>query len=197
MEKSGRRRAIPRKDRISRAGKARAGGAPEGGGPEMIQSTLCYIERGGSYLMLHRVKKERDANRDKWIGVGGKFEDKESPEDCVRREVREETGLVLKECRYRGIVTFVSDEWETEYMHLFTAPAPEGDAWPRGGDAPLCDEGVLEWVPKERVPELPIWEGDRIFLRLLAQEHPFFSLKLEYRGERLVSAVLDGKALEG
>ncbi|HQQ89812.1 MAG TPA: NUDIX domain-containing protein, partial [Oscillospiraceae bacterium] len=88
----------------------------------MIQSTLCYIEYGGNYLMLHRVKKEHDANQDKWIGVGGKFEDKESPEDCMLREVREETGLVLKEYRYRGIVTFVSDEWETEYMHLFTAP---------------------------------------------------------------------------
>nr|HPR40680.1 NUDIX domain-containing protein [Oscillospiraceae bacterium] len=97
----------------------------------MIQSTLCYIERGGDCLMLHRVKKEHDANKDKWIGVGGKFEDKESPEDCMLREVREETGLVLKEYRYRGIVTFVSDEWETEYMHLFTAPAPE-EGLPQG-----------------------------------------------------------------
>lgn len=161
----------------------------------MIQSTLCYIERGGSYLMLHRVKKERDANKDKWIGVGGKFEYGESPGDCVLREVREETGLALQEYRYRGIVTFVSDEWESESMHLFTASAPEEGVLPRGG-VPACDEGELEWVPKEKVPELPIWAGDRIFLRLLAEEHPFFSLKLEYRGERLISAVLDGKVLE-
>lgn len=162
----------------------------------MIQSTLCYIEYGGDYLMLHRVKKEHDANKDKWIGVGGKFEDKESPEDCMLREVREETGLVLKEYRYRGIVTFVSDEWETEYMHLFTAPA-QGEDLPQGdGNAPSCDEGDLEWVPKQQILQLPIWEGDRIFLQLLAEEHPFFSLKLEYRGERLVSAVLDGKSLK-
>lgn len=162
----------------------------------MIQSTLCYIERGGAYLMLHRTKKEHDANKDKWIGVGGKFEEKESPEECMLREVREETGLVLKEYRYRGLVTFVSDEWETEYMHLFTAPTP-GEGLPQNrGNIPFCDEGDLEWVPKRKISELPIWEGDRIFLRLLAEEHPFFSLKLEYRGERLVSAVLDGKTLE-
>lgn len=162
----------------------------------MIQSTLCYIEHEENYLMLHRTKKEHDANRDKWIGIGGKFEDKESPEDCVLREVREETGMVLSEYRYRGIVTFVSDEWETEYMHLFTAQAPEESLPPSGEDMPRCDEGDLEWVPKKKILQLPIWEGDRIFLRLLAEKHPFFSLKLEYRGERLVSAVLDGKSLK-
>ncbi len=154
----------------------------------MKNTTLCYIERGGAYLMLHRVKKEHDENRDKWIGVGGKFEDKESPEDCLLREVREETGLTLTRYAYRGIVTFVSDLWPTEYMHLFTADGFTGDLRP-------CDEGDLEWVPKERIADLPIWAGDKIFLRLLTEDVPFFSLKLCYEGERLVQAVLDGRAL--
>ncbi len=154
----------------------------------MKNTTLCYIERDGAYLMLHRVKKEHDENRDKWIGVGGKFEDKESPEDCLLREVREETGLTLTRYAYRGIVTFVSDLWPTEYMHLFTADGFTGDLRP-------CDEGDLEWVPKERIADLPIWAGDKIFLRLLTEDVPFFSLKLCYEGERLVQAVLDGRAL--
>lgn len=138
--------------------------------------------------MLHRVKKQNDINHDKWIGVGGKFEERESPEDCVLREVLEETGLALTEYRYRGIVTFLSDRYETEYMHLFTA-----SGWT--GDLRDCDEGVLEWVKKDAVPDLPIWDGDEIFLRLLAEEHPFFSLKLSYAGDRLIEAVLDGKPL--
>lgn len=150
--------------------------------------TLCYIERDGCYLMLHRVKKKNDINHDKWIGVGGKFEDKESPEECMLREALEETGLTLTAYRYRGIVTFVSSEYETEYMHLFTA-----DAWT--GSLIECSEGALEWVRKEDVPALPIWEGDKIFLRLLAEDAPFFSLKLSYEGERLTAAVLDGKPL--
>ena len=154
----------------------------------MKNTTLCYIERDGAYLMLHRVKKEHDENRDKWIGVGGKFEDKESPEDCLLREVREETGLTLTRYAYRGIVTFVSDLWPSEYMHLFTADGFTGDLRP-------CDEGDLEWVPKERIADLPIWAGDKIFLRLLTEDVPFFSLKLCYEGERLVQAVLDGRAL--
>lgn len=154
----------------------------------MKNTTLCYIERDGAYLMLHRVKKEHDENRDKWIGVGGKFEDKESPEDCLLREVREETGLALTRYAYRGIVTFVSDLWPTEYMHLFTADGFTGDLRP-------CDEGDLEWVPKERIADLPLWAGDKIFLRLLTEDVPFFSLKLCYEGERLVQAVLDGRAL--
>ena len=154
----------------------------------MRNTSLCYIERDGRYLMLHRVKKEHDENRDKWIGVGGKFEDKESPEDCLLREVREETGLALTRYAYRGIVTFVSDLWPTEYMHLFTADGFTGDLRP-------CDEGDLEWVPKERIADLPIWAGDKIFLRLLTEDVPFFSLKLCYEGERLVQAVLDGRAL--
>ena len=156
----------------------------------MKMTTLCYPERNGCYLMLHRTKKENDENRDKWIGVGGKFEYGESPEDCVKREVLEETGLTLTSYRYRGIVTFVSDEWETEYMHLFTADGYEGEMIE-------CNEGTLEWVDNARIPTLPAWEGDRIFLELIADEKtPFFSLKLTYEGEKLTEAVLDGEKME-
>ena len=154
----------------------------------MRNTTLCYIRRGGDTLLLHRVKKENDENRDKWVGIGGKFEEGESPEDCLLREVREETGLTLDAWRYRGIVTFVSDEWGTEYMHLFTSDAFHGEVRD-------CDEGVLEWLPWERLPQLPIWEGDRIFLRLIDEDAPFFSLKLRYTGDRLAEAVLNGKLL--
>ena len=157
----------------------------------MINTTLCYIRRGEEYLLLHRIKKKNDLNQDKWIGVGGKFEDGESPEDCVLREAREETGLTLTRYRYRGLVTFVSDRWPTEYMHLFTA-----DGWT--GELRECDEGVLEWVPRDRLLQLPHWEGDPIFLELIAREDvPFFSLKLRYEGETLAEAVLDGKHLKG
>ncbi|MBQ9851603.1 MAG: 8-oxo-dGTP diphosphatase [Ruminiclostridium sp.] len=154
----------------------------------MKNTTLCYIQREGQYLMLHRVKKKNDVNQDKWVGIGGKFEDKESPEDCLLREVQEETGLTLTSYAYRGLVTFVSDQWETEYMHLFTADAFEGEIGP-------CDEGNLEWVDKDKVKALPIWVGDKIFLDLLTQEVPFFSLKLAYEGETLVEAVLNGQEL--
>ena len=154
----------------------------------MRNTTLCYIRRDGEVLLLHRVKKEHDENRDKWIGIGGKFEPGESPEDCLLRETREETGLTLDAWRYRGIVTFVSDEWGTEYMHLFTSDAFHGELKD-------CEEGVLEWLPWETLPRLPIWEGDRIFLRLIDEDAPFFSLKLRYRGDRLVEAVLNGKVL--
>ena len=157
-------------------------------GDTMKNTSLCYIERDGCYLMLHRTKKVNDENHDKWIGVGGKFEEGESPEECMLREVQEETGLTLTAWRYRGIVTFVSDEWGGEYMHLFTA---DGYA----GQIRSCDEGELEWIEKQRLLSLPIWEGDKIFLRLLDSEQPFFSLKLCYEGERLVSASLDGKAM--
>lgn len=155
-----------------------------------INSTLVYLENAaGEYLMLHRVKKKNDINHDKWIGVGGKFEQGESPEDCALRETREETGLQLTDYRYRGIVTFDYEGRETEYMHLFTA-----NRWT--GEQIRCDEGDLEWVSKDKVQDLPIWEGDRIFFRLLAQERPFFSLKLSYdTTDRLTSAVLDGKEL--
>ena len=154
----------------------------------MKNTTLCYIERGDSYLLLHRVKKENDLNRDKWIGVGGKCEENESPEECVCRETLEETGLRLTDYRYRGIVTFVSDRWEGEYMHLFTAAGFEGEP----GD---CDEGTLEWVRKSDFAALPQWEGDKIFLRLLEEGAPFFSLKLCYAGDSLVYAALNGEQL--
>ena len=154
----------------------------------MRNTTLCHIEKDGKYLMLHRVKKKNDLNLDKWVGIGGKFEDKESPEECNLREVAEETGLTLDSCRYCGIVTFVSDKWETEYMHIF-----HSDSF--SGTLAECDEGVLEWVDKEKLYDLPIWEGDKIFLRLIEQKAPFFSLKLEYVGDRLVNAVLNGKKL--
>lgn len=153
-------------------------------------TTLCYLERGDEYLMLHRVKKENDLNHDKWIGIGGKFEDQESPEDCLLREAREETGLTLTDYRYRGLVTFVSDRWPTEYMHLFTARG-----WT--GEQTACDEGDLEWIKKSDLLSLPLWEGDKIFLRLLDEGSPFFSLKLQYEGETLVLAVLNGKPLAG
>lgn len=155
----------------------------------MKNVTLCYIERGDEYLMLHRVKKKNDVNQDKWIGVGGKFEDKESPEDCILRETMEETGLRLTDYRYRGLVTFVNTIYETEYMHLFTATGWEGEI----GE---CSEGNLEWVRKSEVPNLPIWEGDKIFLKLLADEEPFFSLKLSYAGDVLVGAVLNGRKMD-
>ena len=156
----------------------------------MKNTTLCYIENpAGEYLMLHRVKKKNDVNHDKWIGVGGKFEEGESPEECLLREVWEETGLTLTGYRFRAVVTFVADGWDTEYMHLFTAAGYTGTL-------KECDEGNLEWVPKEKVYDLPIWEGDKLFFRLIEDpDGPFFSLKLEYRGDALVRAVLDGKEL--
>ena len=153
-----------------------------------INSTLIYIERGDEYLMLHRTKKENDLNRDKWIGVGGKFERDESPEECMLREAKEETGLTLTRWRYRGLVTFVSDVWPTEYMHLFTA-----DAWT--GQLRTCDEGELAWIKREKLLSLRLWEGDKIFLRLLGSDEPFFSLKLRYEGDRLVLARLNGEQL--
>ena len=153
-----------------------------------VNSSLIYVERGDEYLMLHRTKKENDLNRDKWIGIGGKFEDGESPEECMLREAREETGLTLTRWRYRGIVTFVSDEYETEYMHLFTA-----DRWT--GSPRECDEGELEWIKKSDLLSLKLWEGDKIFLRLLDTDEPFFSLKLKYAGDVLTFAALNGKEM--
>ena len=155
-----------------------------------INSTLCYLERGDEYLMLHRVKKKNDVNHDKWIGVGGKFEEGESPEECVLRECREETGLTLTEWRYRGIVTFVSDQAPTEYMHLFTATG-----WT--GTPIVCDEGELAWIAKRKLRSLPMWEGDKLFLDLLDRDEPFFSLKLRYEGEHLAEAALNGRPIKG
>lgn len=145
----------------------------------MKMSTLCYIERDNQYLMLHRVAKDNDPNKDKWIGVGGKFEENESPDECLLREVEEETGLKLTKYRARGIVTFVSDQWETEYMHLYTATEFEGTI----GE---CAEGILEWVDKDQIYCLNLWEGDKVFLEELRKNDKFFRLKLVYEGEKLV-----------
>lgn len=154
----------------------------------MLNTTLCYISRGSEYLMLHRVKKQNDVNRDKWIGIGGKFEPDESPDECLLREAKEETGLTLTSWRYRGIVTFVNTVCESEYMHLFTADDYEGKI-------KQCDEGVLEWIDRKRLYDLTLWDGDRIFLKLLETDEPFFSLKLCYDGDELKSAVLNGKRI--
>lgn len=154
----------------------------------MKLTTLCYIEKDGCYLMLHRVKKEVDINKEKWIGIGGKFEEDESPEECLLREAMEETGLKLTSYRLRGIITFLSDRWYTEYMFLYTADGFEGEL-------KECDEGTLKWVKKEDVDKLNLWEGDRIFLDLLRQEVPCFSLKLQYEGDKLVLGALNGERI--
>ena len=154
------------------------------------ESTLCYIEKDGKYLMLHRTVKENDVNKDKWIGVGGHFEYGESPEECLLREVKEETGYTLTSWKYRGIVTFVYGEDTVEYMSLYTADRFSGDPIP-------CDEGELEWVEKERLYDLELWEGDKIFFRLLDQGQEFFSLKLVYDTEDVLKyAALDGIPLD-
>jgi len=156
----------------------------------VFNCTLCYLENDkDEYLMLHRVKKKNDVNHDKWIGVGGKFEADESPEECLLREVREETGLTLTGYRFRAVITFVAEGHETEYIYLYTA-----DQWT--GEMIECNEGDLEWIPKGKVCDLPIWEGDKIFFRLIENpDSPFFSLKMAYRGDELVQAALDGKEL--
>ena len=154
----------------------------------MINSTLCYVTRGDEVLMLHRVKKKNDLNRDKWIGIGGKFEPGETPDECLLREAKEETGLTLTDWRCRGVVTFLSDRWEGEYMYLFTADGFEGEI-------SECSEGDLQWVSRAFLDRLPKWEGDRIFLDLLWQDAPFFLLKLRYEGENLAEAVLNGKKI--
>ena len=151
-------------------------------------TTLCYLHRDDETLMLHRVKKKNDLNEGKWVGVGGKLEAGESPEDCLMREVREETGLLLTSFRFRGLVTFVSDRWGTEYMCLYTADGFTGELTD-------CAEGVLRWIPDSELDSLPMWEGDRIFFRLLQEEAPFFSLKLCYEGDNLTDAFLNGSAI--
>lgn len=154
----------------------------------MNDTTLCYIERGAQYLMLHRTKKKNDINQDKWSGVGGHFEPGETPEQCLLREAWEETGFTLTEYRYRGIVHFHSDSAPAEDMHLFTATA-----WT--GEQKICDEGDLEWIDKSQLMELTVWEGDRIFLRLLDENIPFFNLTLNYHGEHLAGAILNGEVI--
>lgn len=151
----------------------------------MELTTLCYIEKEDSYLMLHRVSKKNDVNKDKWIGVGGHFEAGESPEDCLLREVKEETGLKLTSYRFRGILTFLFNENEAEYICLYTADGFEGEMKP-------CDEGTLEWVQKSKISELNLWEGDKLFFELLEKNKPFFSMKLTYQGDMLVDCELNG-----
>jgi 8-oxo-dGTP diphosphatase len=146
----------------------------------MKETSLCYIEKDGCYLMQHRVKKENDLNHEKWVGVGGKFEGEESPEECVLRETLEETGLTLTSYRYRAVITFISDQWEGEHMHLFTADGFTGEMLSE------CPEGELVWVPKDEVERLPIWEGDRLFFDYLKKDVGFFTMKLVYQGEKLV-----------
>ena len=146
----------------------------------MKMTTLCYRENNDCYLMLHRTKKKKDVNKDKWIGVGGHAEGNETPQECLLREVKEETGLLLTSYKFRGLITFISDEYEAEMMCLFTADGYTGELI-------TCDEGELEWVKKSDVPQLPTWEGDAQFLKLLLEdEKRFFAMKLRYEGERLV-----------
>ena len=155
----------------------------------MINTTLCYITRGDQVLMLHRTKKKNDINQDKWIGIGGKFEGTEAPEECLLREAREETGLTLTAWRCRGVITFLTDNpQDGEYMYLFTADGFEGDL-------KECNEGDLQWVSRDFLDQLPKWEGDQIFLDLLWQDAPFFLLKLRYDGDKLTEAILDGKKI--
>lgn len=143
-------------------------------------TTICYIERDNKYLMLYRNKKENDLNEGKWIGVGGKFEEKESPDECLLREVEEETGLTLTEYKLRCLVTFVSDKWETEHIYVYSATKFEGEIQE-------CNEGVLKWIDKDKIFDLPIWEGDRIFLERMQKEKDFFTIKLEYEGNKLIN----------
>ena len=155
---------------------------------EFLQTTLCYLEKDGCYLMLHRVKKKNDANHDKWVGVGGKLEPGEDADACVRREVWEEAGLTLQAPAYRGIVDFFCDPWPAERMHLYTCTTFSGIMTD-------CDEGTLEWIPKDKVNQLPIWQGDKLFFKLLNENAPFFHLELYYRGDALIKAVLDGQEI--
>lgn len=145
----------------------------------MRLTTICYIEQDGNYLMLHRTKKENDQSHDKWLGVGGKFEKDESPDECILREVKEETGLTLTSYQLRGVMTFVSDIWETEYMFIYTADRFEGELT-------KCSEGDLQWIKKTEVMNLKLWEGDKIFLKKLIDGDGFFTVKMEYEGEKLV-----------
>lgn len=158
-------------------------------------TTLCYIEQDDSYLMMHRISKKNDVNKGKWIGVGGHFEAGESPEDCLLREVYEETGLKLTSWKYRGIVTFIFEDEPAEYMSLYTADGFEGSVTKPDGTMIECSEGKLAWIKKPELDSLNLWEGDKIFLRLLAEDEPFFSLKLTYEGDTLLEAVLNGKTV--
>ena len=154
----------------------------------MKETTLCYIQNNNKYLMLHRIKKEEDVNKDKWVGIGGRLEDGESSEQCILREALEETGLTLTSYQYRGIVYFKSDVYEDEKMHLYTADGYEGELIE-------CDEGVLEWIDRDKMYDLPMWEGDKIFLGLIRTDAKFFNLVLEYKGDKLVYASVNNNKI--
>lgn len=152
----------------------------------MINTTLCYIEKDNAYLMMHRIKKQNDLNKDKWVGVGGKFLENEMPDECVVRETYEETGLKLTDYRLRGIVVFISDVYEGEFMYLYTANGYTCDVPDWDGSLPECNEGVLEWVPKDEIKNLPIWEGDKLFFEELDEDNGFFIMKLKYEKDNLI-----------
>lgn len=157
----------------------------------MKRTTLCYIENNGKWLMLYRNKKPDDPNKGKWLGIGGKIEDGETPEECNYREVLEETGIILKSAVYRGIIEFRSDTYEDEKMYLFTSDDFEPkdkltrDIFRQSGeyDLPACDEGELKWIPKEDVHDLPMWEGDRAFIEKLIEGTDRILMTLQYTGE--------------
>ena len=165
------------------AGRSLAGAVLEPCRKAYKMTTLCYIRKGDSYLMLYRNRKENDENEGKWIGIGGKVEEGETPEQCVRREVFEETGLTLLEYSFRGIVTFVNDVWDNEYMMLYEGTAFSGELRSE------CDEGELAWIPFDRIMDLPLWEGDRVFLRKLIGGEADAGCRLEYQGDHLISAL--------
>ena len=152
----------------------------------MKETTLCYVQKDNNYLMLHRIKKEEDVNEGKWIGIGGRIEEGETPEQCLVREAKEETGLLLTSYQYRGIVHFRSEDYEDEEMHLFTADAFEGELTE-------CNEGVLKWIDRDKLYDLPMWEGDKLFLGLIRSKSKFFDLTLQYKKDKLVSATLNGE----
>ena len=149
----------------------------------MKVTTLCYIEKDDSYLMLYRNKKENDQSQGKWLGVGGKMEEGESPDDCIVREVFEETGFRLVDYTCRGFATFLSDVYEDEIMFLYTSNLFEGQL------VDQCQEGHLEWIPKNKIMELSLWEGDRIFLKELLRKNNKINIKLVYQGDKLVEYV--------
>ena len=163
---------------------------------DKINSTLCYIEKNGCFLMLYRNKKKDDPCEGKWVGVGGKFEPGETKDECLLREVREETGLILTEYRFCGIVHFLSDTWPDEDMYLYTASGYSGDdsfielsgdiVMNAGKGSFLCDEGELYWIPKENVLGLNLWEGDKYFLQPLIEGKDNIEMTCRYEGHKCV-----------
>jgi len=152
-------------------------------------TTLCYIKKDDQYLMLLRNKKANDLNKGKWIGVGGKLEEGESPDECLIREVKEETGLLLTSYQFRGVITFVSDEWGIEYMFLYTADGYKGELIKNEEGLYLCNEGTLKWVQKDEIMNLNLWEGDRLFLKPMMDKEDLIFMKLVYKGDKLVEII--------